>query len=119
MVQDLLDVIEGEAAEDSQATIQPDALGPEQGAGSGGGKDHRSETGESDDGNTGEKRSAEVHVLLLLGGGTNESDGAHHSNGVETSAGKDSRVEEHHRSQQSSLGEVESGPHAVLDGVAS
>lgn len=119
VVEDLLHVVEGEATEDGKSTVQPDALGPEQGAGGGSRENHGGETGESDNGDTGEERATEVHVLLLLGSGAHESDRAHHANSVETSASEDSRVEEHHGSQQRALGEVESGPHAILHHVAS
>lgn len=118
MVQDLLDIVEGEATEDSKTTIQPDTLRPHQSAGSGGGKDQRSETGESNDGDTGKKGTAKVQVLLLFRGGTDESDRAHHSNGVETSASKDSRVDEHQRGQKSSLGHVKGTPKGVLCDIA-
>ena len=74
MVKDLLDVVEGETTEDGETTVQPDLLGPHQSAGGSGGEDERSETGESDDGHTSEQRSTQVHVLLLLSGGTDKSD---------------------------------------------
>lgn len=98
MVEDLLDIVEGEATEDSETTIQPDTLRPEQRPGRGSGENHGSKTGEGDDGDTGEERSTEVHVLFLLGSGADEGDRAHHANGVETSASEDSRMEEHHGS---------------------
>ena len=44
MVQHLLDIVEGEATKDSQATVQPDILGERKSADSGGGEDERSET---------------------------------------------------------------------------
>lgn len=118
MVQDLLDVVEGEATEDGQTTVQPDTLRPHQSARSSGRENHGSQTGESDNGDTSKERSTEVHVLFLLGGGTDESDRAHHSNSVETSTSEDSGMEEHHRCQKRSLGDVECGPHAILDDVA-
>lgn len=97
MVQDLLDVIEGEATEDSKTTVQPDALGPHQSTGRSGGENHRSKTRQSDEGNTSEKRATEVQVLLLLGSGTDEGNGAHQAKGVDTSASEQSRVVEHER----------------------
>ena len=118
VVQNLLDIIESEATEDSQSTVQPDALGPHQSASSSGGKDHGSKTGESDDGNTSEEGTTEVQVLLLLSGSTNESNGAHHADSVKTSAGEDSRVHEHQRGEERSLGQVEQSPAAILQDVA-
>lgn len=48
MMQDLLRVIEREASENRQATIQPDALAPHQGPGGRGGQDKRCETTHGD-----------------------------------------------------------------------
>lgn len=118
VVQDLLDVVEGEATEDGQTAVQPDALRPHQRAGCGGGEDEGRETGESDDGDTREQRTTEVHVLLLLSGGADEGDRAHHPDGVETSAGEDRGVHEHQRGEQGGLSDVESGPEAVLQKIA-
>lgn len=118
VVQDLLDIVESEATEDGKATVQPDALRPHQSTSSGDGEDHRSQTGKSDNGDSSEKRATEVHVAFLLGGGTHESNRAHHSDSIETSTSEDSRVEEHHRGKKGGLSEVECGPHAVLDDVA-
>jgi hypothetical protein len=118
VVQNLLDIIEGEATEDSQSTVQPDALRPHQCAGSSGGKDHGSETRESDDGNTSEEGTTEVQVLLLLSGSTNESNGTHHADSVKTSASEDSGVHEHQRGEERSLGQIEQSPAAILQDVA-
>jgi hypothetical protein len=95
MVQDLLDIVEGEATEDGQTTVQPDTLRPHQGAGCGDGKNHGGKTGESDEGDTSEKGTSKVQIFLLLGGGANEGNRAHETDGVETSAGEQSRVVEH------------------------
>lgn len=119
VVEDLLDIIEGETTEDSETTVQPDLLGPHQSAGGSSGEDKRSETGESDNGHTSEQRSTKVHVLLLLSSGTDESNGTHHSSGVKTSASKNSRVHEHQGRQERGLGDVESGPETILLDVAS
>lgn len=118
MVQDLLDVVQGEATEDGKTTVQPDALRPHQSAGRGGGEDERRETGQSDDGNTGEQRATEVHVLLLLGSRTDEGDRAHHTDSVETSTGEDGGVNEHERGEKGGLSDVESTPGGVLKEVA-
>lgn len=118
MVQDLLNVVEGEATKDDETTVEPDVLGPHEGAGGGGGKDHGGETGESDDGDTSEEGTADVKVLLLLGGGADKGDAAHETDRVETSAGEDGGVEEHERRQKSGLGDVEGGPEGVLGDVA-
>lgn len=118
VVQDLLNIVEGEATEDGKTPIQPDLLRPHQGAGSSGGKDERGESRESNNGHTGKERSTEVQVFLLLGRGTDKGDRAHHSNGVQTSAGKQSGVHEHQRREKSSLGNVESRPKTVLHHIA-
>lgn len=118
VVQDLLDIVESETTEDSKTTVQPDALRPHQGAGSGGGKDQRSKTGESDNGDTGKKGTTEIQILVLLGRGTNERDRTHHSDSVETSASEDSRVNKHQWGQKGSLGQVEGTPEGILQKVA-
>lgn len=118
VVENLLDVIEGETTEDSETTVQPDLLRPQQSAGGSSGEDERSETGESDNGHTSEQRSTQVHVLLLLSSGTDESDRTHHSSGVKTSTSKDSRVHEHQGRQERGLGDVESCPETILHDVA-
>jgi hypothetical protein len=118
VVQDLLHIIESEATEDSQSTVQPEALRPHQSAGSSGGKDHGSKTRESDDSDTSEEGTTKIQVLLLLSGSTNEGNGAHHADSVETSASEDSRVHEHEWGEERSLGQVEQGPTAILQDVA-
>lgn len=118
MVQHLLHVVQREAAEDGQAAVQPDVLGPHEGAGGGGGDDHGRETRERDDGHAREQRAAEVEVLLLLGGGADEGDGAHHAGCVEASAGEDGRVHEEEGGEEGGLAEVEGGPEAVFLDVA-
>lgn len=114
----LLDIVEGEATKDGETTIQPNVFSEGQGTSSGGWKDHGSETRKSDDGDTSKEGTTEVEILFLLGGGTNESDGAHHTDSVETSASEDSRSEEEHGREKSGLSEVEGGPEAVLGNVA-
>lgn len=134
VVQDLLDVVQGEATKDGQTTVQPEVLSPHQGAGSGGGQDQRGESRERNDGNTGEQGATEVEVLFLLGGGTDEGDGTlirvsggnllksfyayHHSNSVQTSAGEEGRLHEEERRKQSSLRQVEGSPESILGNVA-
>lgn len=118
VVQDLLDVVEGEAAEDGETAVQPDLLGPHQGAGRSGGEDQRGETGERDDGHTGEERATQVQVLLLLSGGADESDRAHHADSVETGTSEQGGVHEHQGREQRSLGEVERRPKTVFDHIA-
>jgi hypothetical protein len=118
MLQDLLDVVQREAAEDSQATVQPQILGHHQCAGSGGGDNKRSKAREGDNGDTGEEGTAEVEVLLLLSRGTNEGDGAHHADCVETGTGEKGGLHEHEWREEGSLGDVESRPECVLLDVA-
>ena len=111
MVQDLLHVVQGEAAEQRETTIQPDVLGKSQCPNGGGGDDKGSKTRNGDESGTREKRAADVEVLLLLGSGPDEGDSAHHSNGVEAGAG-DERAggEGDERRDESGLGGVEGGP---------
>ena len=118
VVQDLLHIVESKATEDSQTTIQPDTLRPHQRASSGGGENHGSETGESDQGHTSEERTTEVQVLLLLGSSTDKGDRAHQTDGVDTSTSEQSRVVEHQRREERGLGDVESSPEAILCDVA-
>ena len=119
MVENLLDVIEGEATEDGKTTIEPEVLGEGEGADGSGGEDERSETGDGDNGSTGEKRTADVEVLLLLSGGTDEGDGTHHGESVETGASeKSGRSHGDERSDKGSLGGVEDGPAGILGDVA-
>lgn len=118
VVKDLLHIVESEATEDGETTVEPNALGPHQCAGGGDGQDHGGETGESDDGHTRKERTTEVQVLLLLSGGTNERNRAHQADGVDTGASEQSRVEEHQRREERSLSKVKGSPEAVLRNVA-
>lgn len=118
VVQDLLNVIEGEATENNETTIEPEVLSEHESAGGGGGKDQRSEARESDNSHTSKKRATNVEVLVGLGSGTNESNAAHQTDSVETSASEDGRVVEHEGRQESGLGQVEGGPEGVLGDVA-
>lgn len=118
VVEDLLDIVEGEATEDGQTTVKPDALRPHQSAGSSGGQNHGSKTGQSNEGHTSKKRATEVEVLLLLGSSTDEGNRAHKTNGVDTGTSEQSRVVEHQRGEEGGLGQVESGPEAVLHDIA-
>jgi len=118
MVQNLLDIIQREAAKHRQATIQPDTLTPHQSAGSGSGQGQGSETGDGDDGDAGEQRPAEVEVFFLLGSGADEGDAAHHGEGVEACAGEESGLEEEEGGEDAGLGYVEGGPEGVFRDVA-
>ena len=118
VIQDLLDIVESEATKDSETTVQPQALSQGEGTSRGRRDDEGRKTGDSDDGSTGEKGTADVQVLLLLGSGTNEGDGAHHGNGIETRAGNQSaRGEGEERRDESGLGSIEGGPECVLGNV--
>lgn len=57
VVQDLLDVIKGEATEDSKTTVQPDLLGPHQSTCGSGGNNEGSQAGKGNDGHTSEERT--------------------------------------------------------------
>lgn len=119
MVENPLDIIEGKAAEDSKTTIEPEVLGEGKGADGSGGENQRSETRNGDNGSTGEKRTANVEVLLLLSGGTDKRDGAHHGDGVETGASEESgRGHGEEGSDKGGLGSVEDGPAGILGDVA-
>lgn len=119
MVENLLDIVEGEATEDGKTTIEPEALSEGESADGSGGKDERGETRDGDDGSTSEERSTDVEVLLLLGGGTDERDGTHHGESVETGASEESgRSHGEERSDESSLGGVEDSPAGILGNVA-
>ena len=118
VVQDLLDIVEGEATKNGKTTIQPKVLGPHQSAGSGGREDQGSKARESDNSHTCKEGTAEVQVLLLLGSGADEGNRSHHSDGVKTGAGEKSGLDEQERRQQSRLGDVEGSPHAIFDDVA-
>ena len=119
VVENLLDIIEGEATENGKATIEPEALSEGEGADGGGGEDERSETRDGDNGSTSEERTTDVEVLLLLGSGTDEGDGAHHGESVETGASEESgRSHSEERSDKGGLGGVEEGPAGILGNVA-
>lgn len=116
--QDLLDVVQSEATEDSETTVQPDLLRPHQRAGSSSGKNKGRKSGESNDGHTSEQRATEVQVLLLLGSRSNKSNRAHHSNSVKTGTRENSGVHEHQWGEERSLREVEPSPQSILHDVA-
>lgn len=119
VVKNLLDVVQSEATKDGETTVQPDVLSKGEGTGSGGGNDERSETRDGDDSSTGQQRSTNVEVLLLLGSSTNEGDGTHHGNSVETGTGDQStRGECDQGSDEGSLSGVEGSPESVLGNVA-
>jgi hypothetical protein len=118
VVEDLLDVVEGEATEDDKTTVEPEVLSEHERAGGGGGEDQRSKTGESDNSDTSKKRATNVEVLVCLCGSTNKGNAAHQTNSVETGTSKDGGVVEHEGRQKSGLGQVESGPEGVLGDVA-
>ena len=119
LVLDLLDVIEGEATEDGKTTVEPNVLGPGKGADGVGREDQRSETGNGNNASTGKEGTANVEVLVLLGGGTDKGEAAHHSNGVETGASdKSGAGHGEERSDHGSLGGVEDGPGGILGDVA-
>ena len=118
MVQDLLDVVKCETTEDDETTVKPEVLSEHESASGGGGKDQRSETGQSDNGDTSKKRATNVEVLVSLCSGTDKGNAAHQTNGVETSASEDGRIVEHEGGQEGGLSQVEGGPEGVLGDVA-
>ena len=115
MVEDLLDIIKGEATKDGKATIQPNVLGEGQGTDSSRWEDQWSESRDCNNGNTSKEWSTKVKILVGLGGSTNEGNRTHHSNSVKTSTGHDGWwSHEHQWSDEESLGSVESSPQSVL-----
>lgn len=118
MVENLLHIVEGEATEDRESTIQPDVLCPHQSPGSGRREDEGCESGEGDNDHTGEEGTAKVEVLLLLGRSTNEGDRTHHAHGVKTSSRKKGRRHEQEWREDGGLRNVETGPQRVFLNVA-
>jgi hypothetical protein len=114
VVQDLLDVVEGEATENDETTVEPEVLGEHESAGGGGRENQRSETRKSDNGDTSEERATDVEVLVSLCSGNT----AHQTDSVETGASEDGGVVEHEGRQEGGLGQVEGGPEGVLGDVA-
>lgn len=97
VVENFLHVVESEATEDSQTSVEPDVLRPHECAGGSDRKDERCKTRKRDNSDTREKGTTQIQVLLLLGGCANESDGSHHAHGVQTSACEYTGSEEEHR----------------------
>jgi hypothetical protein len=118
VVQDLLDVVKGEATENDETTVEPEVLGEHESAGGGGRKNQRSEAGKSDNSDTSEKRATNVEVLVSLCSGTDKSNATHQTDSVETGASEDGGVVEHEGRQEGGLGQVEGGPEGVLGDVA-
>jgi hypothetical protein len=118
VVQHLLHIIQGEAAEDGETAVQPDVLSPHERACGCGGDHHRCKARKSDNGDTSEKRAAKVHVLVRLGCRADERKRPHKSSCVETGAGEDGGVHEEERREEHGLGDVEGGPESVLLNVA-
>ena len=118
MVENLLHIVQGEATEDSKTAVQPDILSPHQCAGSGGGDDHGSETRQSDNGDTSEEGTTEVHVFIGLCGGADERERAHETCSVETGACEDGGVHEEERGEESGLSDIEGGPEGVFLDIA-
>lgn len=118
MIQDLLHIIQREAAKDGQAAVEPDALAPHQGPRRGDGHNQRCEAADCDDGHAGQEGTAQVEVFFLLGGCADEGDAAHHGDGVETGAGEEGGLEEEEGGEDAGLGDVEGGPEGVFGDVA-
>jgi hypothetical protein len=118
VVQDLLHIVEGEATENDETTVEPEVLGEHESAGGGGRKNQRSQTRESDNSDTSKKRATNVEVLVCLGSGTDKGNAAHQTDSVKTGACEDGGVVEHEGRQEGGLGQVEGGPEGVLGNVA-
>lgn len=119
VVQDLLNVVEREAAKDCETTVEPEVLGEGKRPNGSHGDDERSQPRDGNNGSTGQEGSTNVEVLFLLGGGADKRDGAHHGDGVEASTGNErARNEGEKRSDESGLRRVEGRPKGVLGYVA-
>lgn len=119
VVQHLLHIVKSEATKDSETTVQPEVLGESESANSGGGKNEGCKAGKTNNYGTSEQGTTDVEVLLLLGGGADNGDGTHDTNGVEAGASKEgSGGKGEEGSHESSLGSVEGSPERVLGNVA-
>ena len=117
MMQDLLHIIQRQPSKYRQTTVKPDAFAPHERACGRRGQDEGRETGDGDDGEAGEERSAEVEVFFLFGGGADEGDAAHHGDGVEACAGEEGGLEEEEGGEDACLGDVEGCPEGVFGHV--
>lgn len=118
VVKHLLDIVQGEAAKDGETTVQPEVLSEGQSSDGSGGDEEGSKTRSSDDGSTGQERTTDVQVLLLLSSGADNSQTTHHGKGVETGTGEEGTGDEgEKRGDEGSLGGIESGPEGVLGDV--
>ena len=118
VLEHLLYIVKSKSSKDDKATVEPNVLSEHERSCCGGGDDHGRETGKRDDGDTGEERATEVEVFVCLCGGTDEGDGAHHTDGVKASTSQDGGLHEEERSQECGLSNVEGGPKGVLGDVA-
>lgn len=117
VLQDALGVVEDESAKDGQTTVEREGLGGSQGAEGGARQDHGCERRKSDDGDTGEQRTAHPKELVLLSSGTDVAERADETSGVESSAREDGRVEEEQGAEHGGLGNVEEQPRRHLERV--
>jgi hypothetical protein len=78
-------VVEDETAEDGESSVECNGLRDGERSHGGDGKDHGCERRESDNGQSGEKRSSHVEVLVVLGRGANEAKRSDDTESVETS----------------------------------
>lgn len=119
VVKHLLYIIQGEAAKDGKTTVQPDVLSESQCPDSGSRDDKRGQTRGGDDGSTGQKRSANVEIFLLLSRSADNRQGTHHGNSVETGAGeKRHGNKRQHGSDKGSLSGVKGSPEGIFGDVA-
>lgn len=115
VMQNLLDIVQSEATENGKTTIEPDVLSEGESADSSSWQYEWCKAGNSNDGDTSQKWSTEIEIFVGLSGSSDEGDGAHHSDSVETGAGHDSRwSHEHQRRNEHSLCSIESSPKSVL-----
>ena len=117
IVQNLLHIVQGNAAKHGEPTVHGDSLRRHQGSRAEG-QDHGREAGEQHNGQPGEERATKVEIFILLGGCTNERYRADYADRVQARAGDDSRIVEEERGEDGSVREVEGGPEEVLLDVA-
>jgi hypothetical protein len=118
VVQHLLHIVQSEATEYGQSTVQPNVLGEHQGARGCCGKNERGKPGERYDSHASQQRPAEVEILVRLGRGADEGERAHQAGRVQTSAREDGRIHEEERRQEKRLGDVEGRPESVFLDIA-
>ena len=119
MHKNLLHIVKSETSKYYETAIEPDVFGEGECTDGSCWEDERSESGNGDEGNTSEEWSSEVKVFICLGCCSDEGDGAHHGDCVQTGASNESRrSHEEERGEEGTLSSVECSPESVLLDVA-